>query len=150
MPSSESKANGQVRSWIFLPLLLALVSCASIPPPDGRIEILSTARSQPLAGAVCEVETGAGKWNVTTPGAVELGQPQGDLKVVCNKAGYRTSEVVFRRGGSASPGATRVGVGVGGGFGGYSGVGISLGFGFPLSSGRGTYPAQVVVDMTPL
>jgi hypothetical protein len=70
--------------------------------------------------------------------------------VVCNKEGYRTSEVVFRR--SSNPGllsASGVGVGVGGGFGGHTSMGVSLGFGFPLSSGRTTYPSQVVVDMTP-
>ena len=141
-----------MRSWIVVvaPALL-LASCASTTPPDGRVEILTTVRSQPLEGADCVVETGAGTWNVTTPGSVQLGQPQGDLRVVCNKAGYRTSEVVFRRGSTgAVPGGTRVGVGVGGGFGGYSSMGVSLGFGFPLSSGRTTYPSQVVVDMTPL
>ncbi len=129
-----------MRSLIFLPLMalpVLLASCASTKPADGRIEILSTARSQPLQGAQCEVETGAGKWTVSTPGSVQVGEPQGDLRVVCNKEGYRTSEVVFRRGSSGAPGATRVG------------VGISLGFGFPLSSGRATYPTQVVVDMTP-
>ncbi len=139
-----------MRSWICLPLIALLVSCASTTPADGRIEILTTARSQPLQDALCEVETAAGKWTVTTPGSVQVGEPQGDLRVVCNKEAYRTSEVVFRRGGSGVPGATRVGVGMGGGFGGYSGVGISLGFGFPLSSGRATYPSKVVVDMTPL
>lgn len=139
-----------MRLWSFVPLVVMLASCASTKPADGRIEILSTARSQPLEGAQCEVETGAGKWVVTTPGAVQVGEPQGDLRVVCNKDGYRTSEVVFRRGARSGPGASSVGVGVGGGFGGYSSVGISLGFGFPLSSARTSYPSQVVVDMTPL
>ncbi len=139
-----------MRPWTVLPLLIVLASCASTVAPDGRIEILTRAQSQPLSGAQCEVDTGAGKWTVSTPGWVQIGQPQGDLRVVCNKDGYRSSEVVFRRGSTGGvPGATRVGVGMGGGFGGYSGVGISLGFGFPLSSGRTSYPSQVVVDMTP-
>ena len=139
-----------MRSWIVIPLMILLASCASTKPAEDRIEILTTARSQPLQGAQCEVETGAGQWTVTTPDSVQVGEPKGDLKVVCNKEGYRTSEVIFRRGSSGVPGATRVGVGMGGGFGGYSGVGISLGFGFPLSSGRATYPSRVVVDMTPM
>ena len=140
-----------MRSWIVVPLAVFLASCASTTAPDGRVEILSTVRSQPLEGASCEVETGAGKWTVTTPGSVQVGPPQGDLRVVCNKEGYRTSEVVFRR--SSNPGllsASGVGVGVGGGFGGHTSMGVSLGFGFPLSSGRTTYPSQVVVDMTPM
>lgn len=137
----------------FIPVAFVLLTgCASTPPRDGRVEILTTTKSQALQGAECLVETGAGKWNVTTPASVQTGKAQGDLRVVCNKEGYRTSEVVFRSGSRAAgvPGATRVGVGVGGGFGGYSGVGVSLGFGFPLSGSGSDYPAQVVVDMTPL
>ena len=138
-----------MRSWICFSLAVMLASCASMAPFDGRIEIRTTAQSQPLQDAQCEVETGAGKWTVSTPGLVQVGKPQGDLSVVCHKEGYRSSEVVFRRSAGA-PGGSSVGVGVGGGFGGYSSVGVSLGFGFPLSSGRGSYPSQVVVDMTPL
>ncbi|MFM8465938.1 MAG: hypothetical protein ACKOAO_00050 [Oxalobacteraceae bacterium] len=139
-----------MKSRSVIPLLMLLASCASTTPADGRIEILTTSRSQPLEGAQCEVEIGVSKWTITTPGSLQVGEAKGDLSVVCNKEGYRTSEVVFRHGSSSVPGATRVGVGMGGGFGGYSGVGISLGFGFPLSSGRATYPARVVVDMTPM
>lgn len=140
-----------MRSWIYIPLMSLLVSCASTTPFDGRIEILSTSRSQPLEGALCEVETGSGKWTVTTPGSVQVGQAQGELRVVCNKEGYRSSEVLFRGAGDGiSRGASRVGVGLGGGFGGHTSMGVSLGFGLPLSTGRKTYPSQVIVDMTPL
>ena len=45
--------------------------------------------------------------------------------------------------------APSVGVGVGGGFGGYSSMGVTLGFGFP-AGGSDDYPPQIVVDMTPL
>lgn len=135
---------------VFAGLLLA--SCASGPSrPEGQIAILSTAHGQALAGAECTVQTDAGSWNVLTPVTINVGQPSGDLWVVCNREGFRTSEVIIRAPGRMdSPRGTRVGIGVGGGFGGTSGVGLSLGLGIPLGSSRARYPSQVVVDMTPL
>ena len=137
-------------SSVMLSVLLAS-GCATKPPFDGRVEILTTSRDQTLTGADCVVTTDAGSWTVQTPGHATVGDPSGDLRVVCNKAGYRTSEVIHRsragRGLNAS--GTRVGVGVGGGLGGYSGVGVSLGFGFPLTGTASDYPSQVTVDMAP-
>ncbi len=135
---------------ILFPLLLA--ACASQPQrPPGQIEILSTTRGQPLPGARCVAETGAGSWTLQTPATIQVGEPRGDLRVVCQRDGYRSSEVVIRGGaGGYGPGSSRVGVGVGSGVGYGSGVGLSLGFGFPLASARSRYPAQVVVEMVPL
>jgi len=137
-------------SSVMLSVLLAS-GCATKPPFDGRVEILTTSREQTLTGADCVVTTDAGSWTVQTPGHATVGDPSGDLRVVCNKAGYRTSEVIHRsragRGLNAS--GTRVGVGVGGGLGGYSGVGVSLGFGFPLTGTASDYPSQVTVEMAP-
>ncbi len=132
------------------PFLLA--ACASQPQrPPGQIEILSTTRGQPLAGANCVAETGAGSWTLQTPATINVGEPRGDLRVVCQRDGYRSSEVVIRGGaGGYGPGGSRIGVGVGSGVGYRSGVGLSLGFGFPLASSRARYPAQVVVEMVPL
>ena len=140
-----------MRPWISLVATALLASCASTPSFDGRVEVLTTSRSQPLSGADCVVETGAGVWNVSTPGVATVGQPQGDLRVVCSKQGYRSSEVLFRHGATGRGlGAPTVGLGVGGGFGGNSSVGVSLGLGFPVSGSGAAYPAQVIVDMTPL
>ncbi len=135
---------------VFFSLLLA--ACASRPQrPEGLIDILSTARGQPLAGAECTLQTDAGSWTLQTPGSIDVGQPRGDLWVVCNRDGYRTSEVIIRAPGNAGPlGGTRVGVGVGGGLGRSSGVGVSLGMGIPFGLLRTRYPSRVVVDMTPL
>ena len=140
---------------LFLILFPAMLcACSSTPQrPEGQIDILTTAQGTPLSGAECTVDTGAGNWKVVTPAVVNVGEPRGDLRVVCNRAGFRTSEVLVRGGaGGYTPGGTRVGVGVGGGsWGSHSGIGISLGFGFPLSGGsRSHYPAQVLVEMTPL
>lgn len=141
---------------LFLSLSLSalLCGCASAPQrPEGQIEILTTAQGTPLSGAECTVETASGSWKVVTPATANVGEPRGDLRVICNRAGYRSSEVQVRVPGSGYvPGSTRVGVGIGGGtWGSHSGLGISLGFGFPLggNSSRARYPAQVLVDMTP-
>ncbi len=141
-----------MRWTVLVVASLLLAACASRPQrPEGQIDILATARGQPLAGAECTVQTDAGSWTLQTPATVDVGQPRGDLWVVCNRDGYRTSEVIIRAPGNAgAAGGTRVGVGVGGGFGRSSGVGVSLGLGLPFGSTRARYPSQVVVDMTPL
>ena len=144
---------GSMTWWSVMFLVLsALSGCATTPPFDGRVEILTTSQEKPLTGADCVVTTDADSWTVQTPGQATVGDPNGDLRVVCNKAGYRTSEVIHRSrtGRGLNSSGTRVGVGVGGGLGGYSGVGVSLGFGFPLTGTRSDYPSQVTVDMAPL
>lgn len=140
------------RFWAICASALLLEGCSSLPRFEGQVEVLTTANGQALTEADCVVQTGAGSWNLRTPGVATVGEPAGDLRVVCNKAGYRSSEVILRSGGDGrlSASGARVGVGMGGGFGGYSGVGVSLGFGFPLSQGRRDYPSRVVVEMTPL
>jgi len=135
-------------AMMLVTAVAALAACASSPPTPGKIDVRTTSRSLPLAGADCTVETGAGRWTVVTPGSVVVGQPAGELRVVCNKAGYRSSEVIDRSGFAHGGGSsTRLGVGVGGGLGRSSGVGVSLGMGFPFGSVQRGYPAEVVVDM---
>ena len=137
-------------------LVLALAGCAtSQTPPVGQLEVLATSKGKPLAGASCVVSTLAGQWPLQTPATVMVGEPNGDLRVVCDHPSYRSSEVVYRLPGSSLGGignsGTRVSVGVGGGtFGSASGVGVSMGIGFPLGGVRQRYPSQLTVDLTPL
>jgi len=127
-------------SVLLVSLLCA--SCASMPGSD-HVEVATSSGGQPLAGANCTVSTNSGRWNVVTPGKVQVGSANGDLRVLCNKAGYRSSELVFR---PSSPTNSNIGVGLGGG-GGRLGVGVGLGF--PIQFGGGNYPSSVNVDMTP-
>ncbi|MFM7759457.1 MAG: hypothetical protein ACKO6R_01125 [Burkholderiaceae bacterium] len=141
------------RVRVVAALLVTLVGCAHQPTtPAGQIEVLSTTIGKPLTGAACVVSNLSGSWQITTPGTAIVGEPNGDLRVVCEHPGYRSSEVIYRLPGSAvGNSGTRVSVGVGGGsFGAASGVGVSMGIGFPLSSLRQRYPAQLTVDLTPL
>jgi len=128
-----------------------LLSCAQSPTlPEGQLQILTTSRSQALAGISCTVTTGGGSWSLVTPATIQVGPAQGDLRIVCEHPAYRSSEVQIRAGQAGGGVQPRIGLGVGGGFGGHSSMGLSLGLGFPLQLGRARYPSQVVVDMTPL
>ncbi len=140
------------RAFLLCALVMTLAACATQPaPPVGQLQVVTLAQGKPLAGAECVVSNLSGSWQVTTPGMVMLGEPNGDLRVVCNHPGYRSSEVIYRLPvGALSNSGTRVSVGVGGGsFGTSSGVGVSMGFGFPLGSSKQRYPAQLTVDLTP-
>lgn len=130
---------------ILIPVLsLAIAACATTGAGRGEIAIDATSRGQPLAGASCTVRTGAGSWNVVTPGVVNVGSAIGDLRVVCDKAGYRTSELVYTP--SVGSSGSSVGIGLGGGG---SHVGVGVGLSLPISGGSGRYPSRVTIDMNP-
>jgi hypothetical protein len=128
---------------LILLLPMAIAACATTGSSGGVITIETASQGQTLAGANCTVSTNAGNWNVVTPASVTVGNANGDLRVVCNKDGFRTSEMLFR---PSSPFGSSVGLGVGGG-GGHVGVGVGLSF--PISLGGGTYPSRVTVDLNP-
>lgn len=121
---------------------LALAACATTGSNGGNVAVEATSAGQQLVGASCLVSTGAGSWKVAPPATVPVGSANGDLRVVCNKSGYRTSEIVYKPS-YGSPNSS-LGIGVGGG-GGH--VGVGLGLGIPISLGAGGYPARVVVEM---
>ncbi len=126
---------------LLLPLVIA--GCATTGSSSGVVSIETAWRGQALSGANCAVSTGAGNWNVVTPASVNVGSANGDLRVLCNKAGFRASEVVYR---PSSPYGSSMGVGAGGGSG---NVGVGVGLSFPISLGGGAYPSRVTVDMNP-
>jgi hypothetical protein len=133
------------RLILLLPIVLA--ACATTGSNGGIVAIDTAAGGQPLAGATCTVSTYGNTWNITTPASIAVGSPNGDLRVVCNKPGYRTSEVVYRPGGD-SYGGSSVGIGAGGGSG---HVGLGVGMSMPIGGfgGRSGYPTRVTVDMNP-
>jgi uncharacterized membrane protein YgcG len=135
--------------FLSLFFVCMLSACSTLPPYSGKIAISTTSLSQPVTGASCEVRTDAGKWTIITPAIAPVGQIAGDLHVVCQLQGYRTSEVIFRSGAQGRS-ASRVAVGAAGGSGGGGGgMGLSIGFGLPIGDSQFTYPNEIVVDMTP-
>lgn len=128
---------------LILLLSIAVAACATTGAGDGGITIETASGGQAVTGANCAVSTNAGTWNVVTPATAPVGSASGDLRVICNKAGYRTSEVVHR---PSSPVGSGVGLGIGGG----SNVGVGVGLSFPVRLGGGSYPSRVVVDLNPL
>ncbi len=128
--------------YLILLLPITLAACATMGSYNGAIAIETTSAGQALVGANCTVNTLAGNWDVTTPATAPVGSASGDLRVVCNKRGYRTSEVVYR---PSSPLNSNVGIGIGGG----GRVGVGLGLGIPVGLGGGSYPSRIAVDMNP-
>lgn len=133
-----------MRYLLFPAVALMLGACATMSGDNG-ILIETTSSRQVLPGASCTASNNNGSWSFATPAIVNVGAAKGDLRIVCNKPGYRTSEYVFRPAGSAS--GSSVGVGVGGG----SRVGFGIGFSVPIGGmSGGAYPKQVALEMTPL
>jgi hypothetical protein len=124
-------------------LSIALAACATTGPGSDSIALDTYSRGQPLPGATCTVSTASGSWNVVTPATVQIGSANGDLRVVCNKDGYRTSELLFK---PSSASGSSLGLGVGGG-GGH--VGVGLGMSVPITLGSNGYPSRVSVELNP-
>ena len=127
-------------------LTIALAACATTGS-NGLLTIETAARGQPLADANCIASTNGGSWNLMTPATVQIGGVNGDLHVLCNKDGYRASEMIFRP--SPPPGSygSSVGVGAAGGSG-HSGVGVGLNFPIWLGGGS-SYPSRIIIEMNP-
>lgn len=133
-----------MRTLISL-ITIAIAGCATSESGGDSLLIETVAQGQPLAGANCTVHTGSGNWEVTTPGNIVVGTTNGDLRIVCEKPGFRTSELTYRMPGRyGNPG---LGLGVGGGSG---GVGVGFGLSFPLGKRRAAYPDHFTVEMNPL
>jgi len=131
-------------SILLLPIVLA--ACVTAGSSDGRLTIETASRGQAITGANCIVATGAGNWNVLTPATVLIGSAGGDLGVVCNKDGYRPSELIVHPSAPVYSGSN-MGVGVAGGNGGSA---VGLGINFPIgTSGGGGYPSHVTIELTP-
>lgn len=128
---------------LILLLPLTMAACATTGSSGGVIAIETATRGQAVGGANCVISTASGNWNVITPASVNVGAANGDLRILCNKDGYRTSEAVFR---PSSPYGSSMGVGVGGGSG---NVGVGVGLNFPVMLGGGSYPSRVTVDLNP-
>lgn len=127
----------------LLPVLALLLGACATTEPDGtgiRIETIS--RNQVIRGARCVASTNRDSWEFMAPATIDPGIPDGDLRIVCNKAGYRTSEYVFRP--SQSSGSS-LGIGLGGG----GRVGGSIGLSFPIGGSVGRYPPKVSIEMSP-
>ncbi len=133
-----------MRHFIYiLPFILS--ACASVGSNNGNVAIETASNGQAVEGANCVVSNNAGQWNITTPASAPVGSPNGALRVLCQKAGYRASEAVYEPSYGSSGSSVGLGVGrIGGRTGGGIGIGIPIG-GF----GRGGYPSSVTVEMNP-
>ncbi len=134
----------RIVTFVALSVSVLLAACATTEQGDGRVSIVTASNGYEFSGAHCVVTTGAGSWNITTPATLQLGEANSELRVVCNRIGYRTSEL--RLPAYVRPSGSSVGLGLGGGSG---GVGVGLGFSLPILSSGGNYPPRIVVNMYP-
>ena len=134
----------------MMTMTLAVGACVT-PPVSNELGIETASGGQLLPGAHCTVQTVEGSFNVVTPATVPVRGPPGDLRVVCDRPGFRPSEVVYRGlgyGGYGGYGGPSIGLGLGGGGG---NVGFGLGLGFPIGGvANNSGPSRIVVEMTPL
>lgn len=129
---------------LILLVPIALAACATTGSGGDGMAIETVSRGEQVTGASCSVSTNAGTWNVVTPASLQGISANGDLRVLCNKPGYRTSEVIHR---PSNPLGSSVGLGVGSGGG---NVGVGVGLNFPIRVGGGHYPSRVTVELNPL
>lgn len=132
-----------MRALISL-MMIVVAGCATSETESGSMRIETVTQGQPLAGANCTVHTGNGNWQLTTPGNVVVGPANGDLRIICERSGYRTAELTYRI--PARYGRPGMGLGVGGGSG---GVGVGFGLSFPVGKRSVTYPDHFTVEMNP-
>ena len=126
-------------------------------PVSNDLSIETVSRGQPVPGAHCTVQLVEGSFDIVTPAVVPARNTRGDLRLLCNLTGYRTSEVLYRGGYAGYDGyASRTSLSFGvGGFsfgGGGGGAGYGVGLGVPIGGGPGpsSLPASVLVEMNPL
>lgn len=131
---------------ILIPLMfIFMTGCATTESGSDALLIETAVHGQPLEGANCTVQTNSGSWQLTTPASVMVGAANGDLRILCEKPGYRTAELTYRMPGSY--GRPGVGLGLGGGSG---GVGVGFGLSFPVGKRRAAYPNHFTVEMNRL
>jgi hypothetical protein len=130
--------------YTILALPLMLAACATTDPDQRLVTITTATNGQQFDGANCAVTTRSASWNIVTPATLKIDSDNG-LRIICNKPGYRTSELILPPYDPVS--GSSVGIGMGGG---NSNVGMGMGFSFPLATGGGHYPAQITVNMNPL
>jgi len=124
-------------------LTLALSACAT-PGPSG-VSVETTSQGQALAGASCVFQSGSGNWNLITPATIEAQYIVGDVRVVCDKPGYRTSELIYR---ATYGGYSGSSFGFGFGSSGSSGA-VGFGMSVPVASGASGIPGRIIIEMNP-
>ena len=127
----------------LLPVVsLALVACATTGAEFSTVQVETQSGGHPLAGAICVIFTPRGSQQIVTPATVSMGDERGDMRVVCDKPGFRSSEFIYR---PALAGGSSFGLGAGSG----GRFGFGFGLSFPLGGGSSRYPERIVVDLNP-
>lgn len=127
----------------LIPLwLIVLTACTTVDSNNGAETLIETTiNGKPLSDAHCIINTNNENWTVTTPSNVKLGPINGDLRIVCNKQGYRTAEIIFKSLSTFSGSNVRFVAGGGSGH-------VEGGVVVPIRLNRENYPSRITVDLT--
>lgn len=78
-----------------LSIALLIAGCATTDADDGRVAIATQNNGQALDGARCTVSHRHASWDIETPAAIDIGRADGNLRILCMKPGYRSSELLL-------------------------------------------------------
>jgi hypothetical protein len=127
-----------MKRWLSVSLIAlcaALPGCSKIS--GGATQSVSIT-TPPVNGATCILTSAAGTFTVITPGNATIAKSIGDLTVACDKAGFQhAAQTVQSHISTASAGSLTA-----------DGI-VRLGLD-AATGGIYTYPAQIVVPMSPL
>ena len=123
--------------WATPAILMLLTGCASITTGNRQTLLVQTANdSGPVEGAVCELTSDKGSWQVQTPGAVTVDVSYQDLLAKCTATGHATALMAFKS--TTKPMA----------FGNVLAGGL-IGATIDISSGAAyRYPSQLTIDLS--
>ena len=96
MALEQASVKMMCRLLLGLLSLATAAGCATMDAGEPRVLIDTAVRGEPFAGVACAAAIDELHWDVVTPAAITVGDARGELRVVCNHPGYRTSEVIFR------------------------------------------------------
>lgn len=123
--------------------MLLLSACATAPWKTGSLWLETTSGGVALPGASCTVSNDSFQRIIITPDTIVV-PANGDLRIVCDKAGYQRIEIIQHPAFDTGPGNSSIGIGIGG----ISGnVGLGVGLNLPLGGQRGGYPPRISIDM---
>lgn len=124
---------------------IVLIACASAPWHSGSVWIETTSGGAALPGASCTVSNAGFQRLITTPDTIVV-PANGDLRIVCEKSGFQTIDIIQHPAFDTGPGNSTLGIGIGGING---NVGLGVGLNLPIGGQRGGYPQRISLEMRP-
>ncbi len=132
-----------MKTALVILAILLLGGCANRPSTSASLWLETTSGGAALAGASCSISNASFQRVIITPDTIVV-PTNGELRIVCDKAGYQRIEIVQQPAFDTGPGNSSIGIGIGG----ISGnIGLGVGLNLPLGGQRGGYPPRIAIEM---